>query len=290
MKTPKISVIMPAYNVEKYIEEAITSILDQTFTDFEFIILNDGSTDKTAEIIKKYADEDKRIKFIDNKKNQGFITSLNQCLDVAQGEYIAKMDSDDVSLPKRLEKQVKYLDQHPDVGMVGCIYGAYGKNDYIISHPSVVGMLDLLKGCYVTVFMLRKEIIDTNHLRFRKEYLHAEDYDFYARFCQFAPIHNLQEVLYLYRQHGNNASIKHEQIQIQNSNKVRQNILNFLTVDPEIQKKVKGIIHPKYKTYRYYLFNFIPLWRVKQKRDKTKYYLFNFILVLKKVKKESTFY
>ena len=95
-KQIKVSVLMPAYNVEKYVGEAIESILNQTFKDFEFIIINDGSTDNTPKIIKEYAKKDKRIKFIDNKKNKGFIASLNECLDNATGEYVAKMDSDDI--------------------------------------------------------------------------------------------------------------------------------------------------------------------------------------------------
>ena len=121
---------MPACNVEKYIGEAIESILNQTFTDFEFIILNDGSTDNTAKIIKDYAKKDKRIKFINNKTNKGFVASLNKCFDVAVGKYIAKMDSDDISLPQRLEKQVEYLDNNPDCGMIGCGFRAFDRGNF----------------------------------------------------------------------------------------------------------------------------------------------------------------
>jgi glycosyltransferase involved in cell wall biosynthesis len=102
MKTPRISVVMPAYNSERYIGEAIESILNQTFTDFEFIIINDGSMDDTAKIVLQYANKDKRIKFINNKDNRGIVSVLNQGLDLAKGEYIARMDSDDISLPTRL--------------------------------------------------------------------------------------------------------------------------------------------------------------------------------------------
>ena len=99
---PKVSVLMPAYNSEKYIAEAIETILNQTFSDFEFIIINDGSTDKTAEIVNGYARADKRIKFINNNKNQGLIAVLNQGLDLCRGEYIARMDSDDIAINDRL--------------------------------------------------------------------------------------------------------------------------------------------------------------------------------------------
>lgn len=281
MKIPKVSVIMPAYNTEKYVGEAIESILNQTFSDFEFIILNDGSTDNTAEIVKEYAKKDKRIKFIDNKKNQGFIASLNQCLDVACGEYVAKMDSDDISLPERLEKQVKYLDENPNVGLVGAGYRAFGAKNFDVIHPKVIRILDMLKGCYTTIFMLRKKIIDTNNLRFRKEYLHAEDYDFYSRFIRYSEINNVPEVLYLYRIHGENVSIKQVLVQSQNSEKVHQDILDFLTKNHEIQTKINNILSPKIIKTKYYLFNFIPVMKKKQNENKIKFYLFNFLPILK---------
>jgi len=245
MTKPRISVIMPAYNVEKYVGEAIESILNQTFKDFEFIILNDGSTDNTAKIVKEYAKNDKRIKFIDNKKNRGFVASLNQCLDVAVGEYIAKMDSDDISLPQRLEKQVKYLDENPDVGMVGCGYKAFDKADFEVINVPKVGLIDLLRTCATTIIMVRKNIIDKYDLRFNPDFIYAEDYDFYSRFIRFAPIHNLQEILYLYRWHGNNVSITKNDIQQKNSEIVRKNILDLLSDDMQVRANIKTIANIK---------------------------------------------
>ncbi|HCU58914.1 MAG TPA: glycosyl transferase [Alphaproteobacteria bacterium] len=275
MKTPKVSVIMPAYNVEQYIKEAIDSILNQTFQDFEFIILNDGSTDNTAQIVRSF--KDKRIKFIDNPYNQGFIASLNQCLDIAKGEYIAKMDSDDISLPERLEKQVKYLDNNPQVGLVGTGYKAFGKKEFIVIHPQKSTYLDLLQGCCTTIFMCRKSTLDKNNLRFRKEYLYAEDYDFYARFIKSAPIHNIQEVLYLYRWHGNNVSIKQSKAQTETTRKIQQELLDFLSTDTKVQEKILHLVSPLIKKHKYYLFNFIPILKVKQKNNSKTYYLFHFI-------------
>lgn len=276
-KSPRISVIMPAYNSEKYISEAIRSILEQTYTDFEFIILNDGSTDNTAEIIKTFSDP--RIKFINNQTNQGFIASLNQCIDEASGEFIAKMDSDDISLPTRLEKQISYLDAHPNVGMVGCAYQEFDQGNKIIVHPAKIGLLDMLRYCATTIFLVRKQILDTFGLRFRKEYPCAEDYDFYARFIRYADIHNLQEVLYLYRWHGENVSIRKREIQIQTSQKVQQNLLNYLTPDSKTQQQIETLFSSKKKIY--YLFNFIPLLKVKKSSKHTKYYLFCFLPILK---------
>ena len=111
----KVSVIMPVYNGEKFISQAIESILNQTFVDFEFIIINDGSNDKTEKIIAKY--KDKRIKYFKFTKNKGLVYSLNFCLKKSKGEFIARMDADDISMPDRFTKQVKFLDKNESVVM-----------------------------------------------------------------------------------------------------------------------------------------------------------------------------
>ena len=115
---------MPAYNAEKYINEAIDSILAQTFTDFEFIIIDDGSTDSTCAIVESYSDS--RIRFFKNEHNLGVAATLNRGLDLARGEYIARMDADDISLPTRFEKQAAYMDSHPDVVVCGTGVECFG--------------------------------------------------------------------------------------------------------------------------------------------------------------------
>lgn len=117
-KKPKISCIMAVYNTEKYLDEAIQSILNQTYTDFEFIISDDWSTDKSKEIIKKYAEQDKRIRFLDNKKNRGIFPNLNDCINNAKWDYIAIMESDDVSYPDRFELELKAFNDDKDLFLV----------------------------------------------------------------------------------------------------------------------------------------------------------------------------
>ena len=134
---PKISVVMPAYNAEKYIGEAIESILNQTFKDFEFIIINDGSVDHTKEIIREY--NDPRIVLLENDKNRGIVLSLNKGLDAATGKYIARMDADDIALKNRFERQVEYLDEHKDIGVLGTGICTFGEK--IMSSPSTYRML-----------------------------------------------------------------------------------------------------------------------------------------------------
>src|SRR3990172_12530717 len=119
MNNPVITVLMSAYNAEKYLREAIESILNQTFKDFEFIIINDCSTDKTKKIIEEYANKDARIKLINNATNLGLTKSLNIGLKEARGEYVARLDADDVALPERLEKQYEFMNKNRDITLTG---------------------------------------------------------------------------------------------------------------------------------------------------------------------------
>jgi len=116
---PLISVVMPVYNTEKFVAEAIESILAQTFTDFEIIIIDDCSTDKSWQIIQDFSEKDQRIVTIQNSENQGLARSLNKGLKIAKGQFIARMDADDISMPQRFEIQLDFLKNHPDVGVVG---------------------------------------------------------------------------------------------------------------------------------------------------------------------------
>ncbi|NHJ46179.1 MAG: glycosyltransferase family 2 protein, partial [Asgard group archaeon] len=112
----KVTVLMSVFNGEKYLREAIDSVLHQTFTDFEFLIINDGSTDNSVEIINSYDDE--RIHLVHNEQNIGLAASLNKGINLARGEYIARMDCDDINHQTRLEKQVKFMDKNPDIGLL----------------------------------------------------------------------------------------------------------------------------------------------------------------------------
>jgi glycosyltransferase involved in cell wall biosynthesis len=118
-RSPLISVCMPVYNAERYVSEAIESVLSQTFKDFEFLILDDGSTDGSLAILKGHAERDPRIR-LTSRPNKGLAPTLNELMDQARGEFVARMDADDVSLPERLERQADYLRKHPDCVIVGC--------------------------------------------------------------------------------------------------------------------------------------------------------------------------
>ena len=282
---PRVSVLMPAYNVEKYVGEAIESILNQTFTDFEFIIINDGSTDNTAKIIKEYAKKDKRIRFIDNKKNQGLIAVLNQGLDLCTGEYIARMDSDDISLPERFAKQIEYMDNHHECGVCGTfgkVFLENGKKGWIWKEPIDVLICDLLKRnqlIHPTVF-IRKDIIDKYNLRYNKDYKHAEDYAFWLELIKHTKIHNLSDILLNYRIHSNNIGVVYNSEQLCVSKKIRNEIKNELTTDSVLKHVLTNYYTDVIENF--YLFGFIPIIRIKRYGEfvKTKYYILKKIPVL----------
>ena len=125
--TPKVTVLMPVYNCEAYVGEAIDSILGQSFTDFEFLIIDDASNDNTVSVIQSFTDS--RIRLIEKPRNTGYTNSLNYGLTIAKGEYIARMDGDDISLPERFAKQVTFMDAYPEVVACGTTYSIIGSSE-----------------------------------------------------------------------------------------------------------------------------------------------------------------
>ena len=235
---PQISVVMPVYNTnEKHLREAIESILNQTYSDFEFIIINDGSSNNAEEIILSY--KDKRIKYF-KQKNSGVAKTLNYGFDLAQGEYIARMDSDDVSLPKRFEKQVDFLEKYKDVSILGSWHEEFPKK-HINKASSQVKLLDLLRGNTIShpTIMLRKNDFDKYNLRYDPNFT-CEDYELWSRVIKYLKFYNLQEVLLKYRREEQNISSV-PGIFSESNKQVRQNILDFLTNDVKLQNKIKKL-------------------------------------------------
>ncbi len=204
---PKISIIMPVYNGGNYLRTAIDSILSQTFKDFEFIIIDDGSVDRSVEIVKSY--NDKRIKFVQNENNIGIALTMNKGLQLARGEYVARMDCDDISLPKRFAEQVKFMDQHQSIGICGSWVKVIGDNhEYIWKYETdpqkiKICLLFVCSLASPTVIM-RRALLVRHDLHFQHLDVVAEDYDLWTRAVQFFDICNIPKVLLLYRIHQNN--------------------------------------------------------------------------------------
>jgi glycosyltransferase involved in cell wall biosynthesis len=203
MNRPKVSVVMPVFNGEKFLKEAIDSILNQTFTDFEFIIVNDGSTDNTRNIIQNYNDH--RIKLLNNKSNLGISRAANIGIKASCGIYIARQDADDISMPERLEKEASFLDQNKNVGLVGTYYFVINENCKILNTikcltKSIELRKKLLEGNQFGhgTTMFRKEYIDKIGV-YREEFKLAEDFDFYLRISEIYDVANIPEPLYKWR-------------------------------------------------------------------------------------------
>lgn len=232
---PKISVILPVYNASAFLKKAIDSIILQTYTDWELIVINDGSTDNSEEIILSYTD--KRIKYYNNETNLGLITSLNKAILLCSGEYIARMDADDISLPERFTKQINFLDKNRDYAMCGSFAQIIDSLDNITGKIIHVTDNDYLKvNLLFSVpfvhpsMMIRSDIF--NEALFDKEYLHAEDYDLWTRISKNHKVANIPDFLLKYRWHTTNVSVTNSKKQEEIKDKIIIRELNFLGLTP----------------------------------------------------------
>ena len=233
MDPPKVTVLMSVYNGEKYLKEAIESILNQTFRDFEFIIINDGSTDSTSAILTRYQQKDARIR-IYSQENQGLVASLNRGCQLARGEYIARMDADDISLPERLAKQVAYMEANTEVGVLGtwmeCI-NAKGIPHRKVRTPTTPSLIRwyLLFGCCMvhSSILMRRDVIEQVGF-YRSEALHVEDYDLWTRASLITELANLPEIQLRYRVCEDSISSQHAQTQTENAIKIMHSAITGL--------------------------------------------------------------
>lgn len=192
---------MPVYNAAKYLPEAIDSILSQTFQDFEFLIINDGSTDQTEKIINSYTDQ--RIRLV-SQDNQGLSVALNKGLNLARGKYIARMDADDISLPERLAKQAAFMDSHPAVGICGTgamIIDEQGqairRAAYPLSHEEIEVELLFNSTFAHPAVMFRRSVLQTHNLNYHHD--KGEDFELWTRAVKVTKLANLKECLIKYR-------------------------------------------------------------------------------------------
>lgn len=202
---PLVSVVMPAYNCERTLSLAIDSVLNQTYSNFELIIINDGSTDNTVNIIKSYSDY--RIILINNQENQTIVPSLNAGLKKSKGKYIIRMDSDDICVKTRFEKQVSFMEKNIDIGICGSCATKinkqgtkignmiYDKEDHIIKFK-------MLHQCHLLhpSIIIRKEVLSKNKIVYDTKHIKSEDYDLFVRLIDYTNFSNIQEPLLFYRE------------------------------------------------------------------------------------------
>jgi glycosyltransferase involved in cell wall biosynthesis len=219
---PRVSIILPAYNARHFLAEALSSSLAQSFGDFECIVIDDGSTDRTPRLIENFARQDPRIKPI-RIQHGGIVPALNAGLEVAAGQFIARMDADDICLPGRLERQVRYLEENADCVAVGSsvlLIDPYGA-DLNEVHPAVEHEqieADLLRASGWAMFhpsvMMRADAVRAIG-GYRKEYQWSEDIDLFLRLAEAGRLANLPEVLLKYRQHFSSVNRTRRQMQLQ---------------------------------------------------------------------------
>jgi glycosyltransferase involved in cell wall biosynthesis len=228
---PRISVIMPVYNNAIYLQDAVNTILLQTFNDLELIIIDDGSTDGSAGIIHEITDT--RVRKIFHTENMGIVTSLNQGLDLAQGEYIARMDSDDVAALNRLEVQAYFMDQNPAIDICGTGYTTnyLGPVKLNPMHHEEIKVWLLFNCCILhPSVMMRRRSIERLGIRYDYNYPHAEDYELWNRLSSSAQFANLPHNLMYYRPHEGQISNKHRAIQDHTARRIRERQLSQLGI------------------------------------------------------------
>ena len=225
-----ITVLMPVYNASNYLNEAIESILNQSFIDFEFLIINDGATDQSEEIIMSY--KDARIRYIKKEVNQRLIATLNEGFKLAKGKYIVRMDADDISLPKRLEKQFRFMEANSEIALSGSWAENFGDkigiSKYQTNHDAI--KFKMMYQCHIVhpTIIIRKSILDTINLKFDPNFIHAEDYELFVRISENHLLANIPEVVLKYRVHSKSISNTYTETQLKNSAEIRTRIFNNL--------------------------------------------------------------
>jgi len=268
MQKPLVSVLMPAYNAEKYIGEAIESILNQTFKDFEFIIVDDASTDKTWEIIQEYAKKDKRILALKNNNNIKSCLTLIKAFKLAKGKYISVADNDDISYANRLKKQFDFMEEHQEVGIAGGVIQIIDQNKKPIAKRKYdITDCEIRKSIFRhspfahPLIMIRKTVLNKIGY-YNPKYAPADDYDLYFRIGEISKFANLSEVLLQYRVVSNSITNK-------STTKMELNTISIRNIYGNTKHYQMTFVDRIYTLMHYLIIFLLP--------SKIRLWLFNFI-------------
>ncbi len=234
---PRVSVLMSVYNGEAFLDEAVRSILNQTYRDFEFLVIDDASRDESWRLLHAY--KDPRLRLVRNEKNMGLAASLNRGLDMIDCEFVARMDADDISVHRRLEWQVRYLDDHPEVGVCGTWMKSFGV-------PEMAGTTRCPTGAEcVTAFLLfanpishptvvmRKAWLDRHRLRYDPAFGRAEDLDLWLRSADHFPLDNIGRIGLYRRDHGESVTALHGETMDAQAGMLIARQLRKIGIDPD---------------------------------------------------------
>lgn len=228
---PRLTVLMPTYNVAPWVEEAIQSVLNQTYHDFELLVVDDASTDDTLNRVRSL--DDPRIRIASFPNNVGLSENLNRGLNIIDTELVARMDGDDIAEPDWLETGIRVLDSHPEVGVCSFGFQFFGTKTSLVRFPEhhEDSKAQMLFGCTVIVPVFRRAIMVDNHLRYSTEAFPAEDYMMWANVYRVTQVYNVQRTLFHYRTHASQISTARREAQIKKSNEVRLKMLHWLNPD-----------------------------------------------------------
>ena len=251
---PRLTVLMPTYNVAPWVEESIHSVLNQTYRDFELLVVDDASTDDTLDRVR--AINDPRIRIASFPNNVGLSENLNRGLDIIDTELVARMDGDDIAEPDWLETGVQVLDTMPDVGICSFGFQFFGAKTSLVRFPEhhEDSKAQMLFGCTVIVPVFRRAVMADNHLRYSTEAFPAEDYMMWSNAYRVTQIYNVQRTLFHYRTHASQISTARREAQIAKSNEVRLKMLQWL--NPNFTDKEK----------QYFLDVFVPC-KIDSRKD-----------------------
>jgi glycosyltransferase involved in cell wall biosynthesis len=230
---PEVSVVMAVYDGREHLGEAIESVLGQTYGSFEFVVIDDGSTDGSREVIE--AHRDARLRLLSNPKNLGLAASLNRAIRESRGRLVARMDADDIAFPERLAKQVAHLDAHPDVGVCGTWIRTFGRRERTWRYPAGADDLraELLFRCPLahSSVTMRRSLVSEADLHYDETLSCAQDYDLWARAAFITKLTNLPEVLLKRREHGGQVGVAQRQQQVETTKQIRGRLLARLGVE-----------------------------------------------------------
>lgn len=240
----RITILMPVYNGEKYLRETMDSVLAQTYTHFIFLIINDGSTDSTRDIVLSYQDE--RIRLVDNEHNMGLVDTLNKGIGLVETEFLARLDADDLWDKTKLEKQMAVMDARPEVGLCGTSIHKFGiiNGDMIFPEDNEGLKVGFLFYCMMShpSVVYRMSMLRETGLLYKKEAFPAEDYKMWVDILQVSQIYNIPEPLVMYRQHENQICQEKKDIQQGKTEAVQTEL--FLRIYPDAsQQEVDFYLH-----------------------------------------------
>lgn len=265
---PKVTVCLPTYNSGEFITQAIDSVLQQTFTDFELIISDDCSTDNTPEVIKSYLQKDSRIRYLKNSKNLGLFANWNQCLESADGEYITIFAQDDVMLPKNLEQKVKILDKYQNIGLVTSSimvvdannnhlnwnWANYAEDKFVNGKEWVRNILGEANPICCPFVLMRRQVLEKIGRKFNESYAYAADLELWLRIALVADLYFVKEILGYYRWHeGNKTHSFDDFYQVKEHLQICSDLIDSLNLsDPELNNLESEVLSRTVKWVSYY--------------------------------------